>query len=543
MRSRDEVERENEALRERLSGLNEASMRINRSLDLQTVLEEVLESARKLTGARCGAIATLDESGRLEDLLASGLSRQEQKSMRSCPEGAEVFEYLSGLRRPLRERDLKGHLRAQGFEAFSPPPGATSFLGTPLHHQGVRMGSFFLAGKDGAQEFGVEDEEVLVTFASQTALVIANARRHREERRARADLETLVNTAPVGVLLIDAGVGGVPVSINREARRIVESLLTPGGTAEQLAEVVTVRRADGRELSLEETPIVQALSTGETVVAEEMVLKVPDGRSVRVLLNVTPIRSSDAEVESVVVTMQDMSTLEEFERLRADFVGIVSHELRTPLTSIIGSAATLQGLLSSRDSAEIVQLVRIIEGQAGRMRELINDLLDVTLIETGTLSVSAQPSDLAVLVDDARSTFLSTGGKDNVRMELPADLPYVMADRRRVAQVLGNLLSNAARHSPDSSVITVSAALEDVHIAVSVSDEGRGISADRIPHLFKKYSRIRRDDSVSDTGLGLAICKGIVEAHGGRIRAESEGTGLGARFTFTLPVAEPDQGG
>ena len=94
----------------------------------------------------------------------------------------------------------------------------------------------------------------------------------------------------------------------------------------------------------------------------------------------------------------------------------------------------------------------------------------------------------------------------------------------------------------DSSVITVSAALEDVHVAVSVSDEGRGISADRLPHLFKKFSRIRRDDSVSDTGLGLAICKGIVEAHGGRIRAESEGTGLGARFTFTLPIAEPDQG-
>ena len=113
-----------------------------------------------------------------------------------------------------------------------------------------------------------------------------------------------------------------------------------------------------------------------------------------------------------------------------------------------------------------------------------------------------------------------------------------MADRARMAQVLGNLLSNAARNSPESSVIRVACEQEGVHVAVSVSDEGRGIPADSLPHLFRKFSRIDSGDQGGGTGLGLAICKGIVEAHGGRIWAESDGPGLGARFTFTIPSVE-----
>ena len=131
-------------------------------------------------------------------------------------------------------------------------------------------------------------------FASQAALVIANARRYRDEQRAKNDLETLINTSPVGVVVFDARTG-VPVSVNRELRRIVEGLRMPDQPAEQLLEVLTVRRADGREISLLELPLAQALNTGETVRAEEIVLRVPDGRSVTALLNATPIRSEEGE--------------------------------------------------------------------------------------------------------------------------------------------------------------------------------------------------------------------------------------------------------
>ncbi|MCY4582894.1 MAG: response regulator, partial [Chloroflexi bacterium] len=172
------------------------------------------------------------------------------------------------------------------------------------------------------------------------------------------------------------------------------------------------------------------------------------------------------------------------------------------------------------------------------MRDLIGDLLDVARIETGSLSVTPEPVEVAVLVDRARTTYLSVGGRNQLDIGLGTDLPLVMADRRRIVQVIGNLLSNASRRSPESSVIRVSAARDGVHVAISVVDEGSGITAERLPLLFRKFSRNEAEEPGGDTGLGLAICKGLIEAHGGRIWAESDGPGLGARFTFTLPVAE-----
>ena len=309
-----------------------------------------------------------------------------------------------------------------------------SFLGAPILHRGERLGNLYLTGKESGRAFTSEDEETLVMFASHAAMAIANARRHMQERRARADLETLIDTSPVGVVVFDARTG-VSVSFNREARRILGDLVSPGGDVEQLLESVTFRRADGREISLDEFPLAQVLSTSETVRAEEIVIQVPDGRSVTTLVNATPIRSEEGGVESVVVTLQDMTPLEELERQRAEFLGMVSHELRTPLTSIRGSASTLLDSSSDLRPAEMRQFLRIILEQADHMRELIGDLLDMAHIETGTLPVTPEPAEIASLVDQARNTFLSAGGRDHLDIDLPADLPLVMADRRRVVQV------------------------------------------------------------------------------------------------------------
>ena len=161
-------------------------------------------------------------------------------------------------------------------------------------------------------------------------------------------------------------------------------------------------------------------------------------------------------------------------------------------------------------------------------------------IETGMLSVTPEPVEVGGLVDEAKNTFLTGGGRRNFKINMELDLPWVMADRRRVVQVLGNLLSNAARYSPDPSVIQVTALLWDDCVEVSVADEGQGVSPEEMPFLFRKFSRTMGQGGkreAPDTGLGLAICKGIVEAHGGRIWAESDGVGLGSTFTFTLPVA------
>ena len=540
MQNADDLAQENEALRDRLSRLSEASLRINQSLDLDAVLQGVLDSARSLTGARYGVITLLDDSGGIRDFLSSGMTAEEAGQLWDLQDGLLLFEYLNGISEPLRLPDLLGHIRSLGLPEFRPPLAVgpvVSLLAAPVLHRGERAGNVYVAEKEAGREFTREDEETLVMFASQAALVIANARTHREEQRARTDLETLINTSPVGVAVFDARTGA-PVSFNREARRIVDGLREPDQSPEQLLEVMTVQRADGREVSLMELPLAQALNTGETVRAEEIVLRVPDGRSVTTLVNATPIRPEGGGIESYVVTLQDLTALEELERLRAEFLAMVSHELRTPLTSVKGAVTSLLDPAAGLNPTETFQFFRIIDAQADRMRRMISDLLDVARIETGDLSVSPEPADVALLVSEAANAFRSGGGRHSIDIDLAPGLPWVMADRLRLVQVLSNLLANAARNSAESSPIRVSAVEEGFQVAVSVSDQGRGIPAESLPRLFRKFSRLEGDEPGGDTGLGLAICKGIVEAHGGRIRAESGGPGLGARFTFTVPVVE-----
>ena len=541
----DERDREIAGLRERLSRLSDASRRINESLDFDTVLQEVVDSARALTASRYGAITIPGETVRRPTFFASGLTKEEHQGFWDMPEGLGFFEYLSGLREPLRVSDIDSHLRELQMPRFLPPVSVRSLLVAPIRHQGDGVGTIYLAHEADDRTFTQEDEETLVMFASQAAMVIANARAYRDEQRARTDLETLIDTSPVGVVLFDARTG-TPLSFNREARRIVDGLREPDQSPEQLLEVLTYRRGDGREITLAEFPLARALSTGETVRAEEIVLQVPDGRRVTTLINATPIRAADDVVESVVVTLQDMTPLEELERLRAEFLGMVSHELWTPLASIKGSVTTLLEAAPELDPAEMTQFFRIIRDQSEQMRYLIGDLLDVARIETGTLSVAPEPSDVSVLVDEARNRFLSGGGRDDLQIAIDPDLPPVMADRRRIVQVLSNLLSNVARYSPEGAPVSVSVVREGIGVAVSVTDEGRSFPADLLPHLFRKFSRATGEaqgSSIAGSGLGLAICKGIVEAHGGRIWAESDGPGLGARFTFTIPAAEEKGGG
>ena len=543
----DELAAEVEALRERLSLLSEAGVRINESLDLETVLRDVLDSARALTGARYGQILLRDDTGWIVNYVTSGGTPEQERLFWEMPGVMAHLKTLDGFDGPLWLRDFHTHVRERGLGEFRPPFPVSSvlpLLSVPIEHRGRHLGGIYVLDRDQdlAAEavdrgFSAGDEEILVLFAAQAALVISNARRYKDEQRARASLETLVNMAPVGVLVFDAESGAL-LSANREVQRIAGDVLLPGGSVQELLEAATYRRADGVEIPRGALPVATALRSGESVRAEEIVIEAPDGRSVTAVVNATPIRTDDGVVESVVATVQDMTSLQEVERLRTEFLGVVGHELRAPLAGIKGSVATLLESESSLDPAEMVQYFRIINEQADYMRDLVADLIDVVMVETATLSVNPEALDVHRLLDDAKNAFVSAGGRDNIRISVAPDLPPVMADRRRIVQVINNLLSNASRSSHEASAIRVEGVHEGVYVAVSVADNGRGVPAERLPDLFKKFTRSEGSDRGRDMGLGLAICKGIVEAHGGRIWAESDGPGLGSRFTFTIPTSD-----
>ncbi len=484
-----------------------------------------------------------DDSGQPHDLLSAGLKAAEHQLLVDTSAGKQFITYLNKLSEPLRIPEFNSRTTAEGFPDFCPLP-AGSVLAAPIRHQGAGFGSICMARAKGEQEFSQEDEEIFTLFSSLAALVIDSTRRSKQAQQAAFNLKTVIETTPVGVAAFNPQTGG-PMSLNEAAMKIFKGLDPTNRHLKHIVDNSIVRWTDGQEMALAEF-VFALLQPGKgTLRAEELVLSVPGGRSLAVLVNTSLLKMQDDEVRSVVVTLQDLSWMEELEKLRAEFLGMVSHELRSPLTSIQGSASNLRESLNTFSPDEMIQFIRIIEMQAARMRDLIRELLEVARVETGSLSVTPEPYDAARLIDEAKNTFLSGGGRDNLSINLETELPRVMADKWRFIQILENLLSNAAKYSPEPSVIRVSAARDDGRVAFSVADDGRGIAADRIPYLFRKFARVHGEEEerkISGSGLGLAICKGIVEAHGGRIWAESAGPGLGTQFTFTLPVADQEFG-
>jgi PAS domain S-box-containing protein len=275
------------------------------------------------------------------------------------------------------------------------------------------------------------------------------------------------------------------------------------------------------------TPVTVRLThrSGQTVWVEQHAVLVRDsvGRPIAV----------EAIVRDVTERVQTEAQLE---RLRTEFLVVLAHEFRTPLTGIKGSAAIGLSPETPPKPREAQELFKIIDEQADRLREIVSNLLDITQIESGILSLYREDVDMASLLEEARDAFVRGGEMHAIVLELPELLPRVKVDKRRMGQVVSNLLSNAARVSPAAEPIVVSARREEGDVLVQVSDHGRGIPNEKLPFIFRKFYKV---DEVTDkgTGLGLAISKGIVEAHGGRIWAESEGEGHGATITFALPLA------
>ena len=528
-----------EQLRERLSKLSDASLRINSSLDLNTTLQSIVDGACSLTDARYGALLLFDDRGGVQSLVTSGISAEQRKKVGDWPKATGLLGHLRERQEPLRLRDLRSHPASTGFPKNH--PHMKTFLGMPIRNQGEFFGSIYLTEKTDGNEFTLDDENAIVMFASQAAMAISNSLKYRAEQRAKSDLQALLDTSPIGVMVFDAKTGGI-LSTNEETKRLL-STRGQGSSLEQLLSAVTFRRADGREFCLAELPREQVLRSGESVCSEEIVICLPDGRTVTALVNARPIYSDNGDIVSMVVTMQDMTPLRELKRLRAELLGVVNNQLRTPLTTIKGSTASVLGALRPLDPAETRQFFRIIDEQTNYIRDLISNLLDATRIEAGTFSINSESTGVAGMIDEAKHAFQGSGATNRLIVDLQPNLPGVMADRQRILHVMSILLSNASKNSPEASTIRVTVSQMDKHVAVTVADEGDGVSVEHMPVSLKGFPWINGEEArweIEESGLQLTVCKWIVEAHGGHITAQCGGSGPGLSVTFTIPVAKED---
>jgi signal transduction histidine kinase/CheY-like chemotaxis protein len=233
------------------------------------------------------------------------------------------------------------------------------------------------------------------------------------------------------------------------------------------------------------------------------------------------------------------------DRLKSEFVAVVSHEIRTPLTSVKGALELLSDDRYFQNSEQQTKLLTIAHANAERLLLLINDILDFSKLESASLPMTIEPNRLEPILQQATTNLRTMIEERNISldMQLAPDLPDLMLDPGRIGQVLTNLLSNAMKFSPPDGRIVVLAERWQGQIRVGVRDFGEGIAAPDLPKLFRKFSQIDSGSTrkVGGTGLGLVICKGIVEQHGGAIWVEST-RGEGSTFYFTLPLAERTAG-
>ncbi len=256
---------------------------------------------------------------------------------------------------------------------------------------------------------------------------------------------------------------------------------------------------------------------------------------------ISQIRNGDLTVYAVV--LRDVTQRKMFEEMiqrgvqvRDDMVGIVSHDLRNPVAAVkmLASAILRRG---NDIPSDVVESIGLMRTAAEQMETLISDLLDVTRLEAGKLRVNLQPADPNRLMTDAISTLAPLANAKSLTLttDLDENAPQVLADATRIQQTLSNLVGNAIKFTLPGGKITVATRTLDYTVQFSVTDTGSGIAADQLPHVFERYWQSRRTER-QGAGLGLPIAKGIVEAHGGAIRAESQ-PGKGTTLIFTLPKA------
>lgn len=432
----------------------------------------------------------------------------------------------------VQERSLPGPLAAQ--EERQGPEGF--LLGTPLLLQGRPMGVLTLR-RGGLGRFSQEEVALVSGLAHMASLAIERARLFASVLQEKQETEALIQHTADGIMLI--GPDGRILDVNPALEDLL-GMPRDMLVGEPCAEILCHGEAgDG-----EGCPIRQA-SPEVRHTYQEHVLWSPAGRKVPVGVSYGYIRDEAGTLVRVVAVIRDISRQRELDRLRSDFVSAVSHELRTPLALIKGYAGTLLRQDLSLPPETQRRFLTQIDAAADRLQRLIHDLFTVSRLEAGRLDLEPRPTDLVALVQKVVEGFQQVS-EQHLHVRLPLAPLQAQVDPDRIAQVLDNLLENAAKFSPPGANITISLSPEGegdwVHIWVE--DEGPGIPPQHLEHIFEKFYRVERRlvRKTPGVGLGLYICRSIVEAHGGAIWAENRPEG-GSAFHVRLPVAGPPASG
>jgi PAS domain S-box-containing protein len=298
----------------------------------------------------------------------------------------------------------------------------------------------------------------------------------------------------------------------------------------------------GKPLGPDRDPLLLAISSGRTVLNRELILLTRDGQRVNVSVTAAAIQAPQGPPTSGVLNVRDITRTREAEELRTTFVSVVSHELQTPIAIIKGYASTLARADARWEPDALRERLHAIEEEADRLNHLVGNVLYASRIQTGGLTMERAELDLAEMTRSVVRRFLARSPDRKISVRFPSETPLVSADRGRIEEVLLNLLDNAVKYSPRGQDIRVRGQVTDDEVIVIVTDAGQGIPLREQERIFERFQQLDNSASrrVAGAGLGLYICRAIVEAHGGRIWVRSE-LGTGSTFFFSLPRSEKSQ--
>jgi len=511
------------------------------SLDTQKILSDTLDKSLQVLGFKLGYIRILDsEAGGLVVRVARGLSSSEfiANTIPLDSPRRSVSKIVFETREPYICSDVR---KDRSFRhGFMAQEGLKSAAFVPIMSK-YRVLGLMMVGSTKFHKFSRGQINLLHAFGSHLGSALENAQLYDEVSKGKNYIENLVDNA--GDVIISTNVEDRILSWNRGAEVILGygkkeitgkplSILLPPERAHELAEMRAKVEISGALRDI------------------EVRSKRKDGVMIYLSLSVSPIRDVEGRIIGFLRVAKDITEkkryerrLKELDKMKSDFVSNVSHELRTPLTAIKGSVDNmLDGLTGSLNEKQVRYLARI-KSNTDRLSRLINDLLDLSRIESGRVEVRPTTVPLAALAEEVAEHLKALAAEKRIQIEVPSpDLSLtVWADRDKVTQILMNLIGNAVKFTPQEGRVTVAMeknGIEDVRI--SVADTGPGILPEETNKIFVKFYQVANIDKQrpKGSGMGLAISKALVEMHGGKIWVESE-MGRGSTFYFTLPAQQP----
>jgi len=502
--------------------LLEISRAITQELDLDKVLARILTISIEMLAGQAGLIA-LREQGRWQVAVSQGLSpaflRQLEPLLATVPEHEEPELYEL----PEINRLLQGLTRAASL-------GLLTGVALPLVARNQVFGVLFIF-RNYMGVFSANDKALLQSFADQAAIAVSNAqlytRLRHEERRTVALLDSVAD----GIFILSAD--HTIEHCNPAFTRLIK--LAPEQVRGKKHEEVLrwLHQKDGT--SLEQAEAGGWPLTPNATLYVEGDLERPGRPPLPVGITYAPLVSPDGQLLNVIASVRDITRFREADELKSTFISVVSHELKTPVALIKGYVSTLRRDDATWDREIVQDGLAVIEDEADRLTELIENLLDASRLQAGALSINLADVDLPALARRIAERFQTQSSRHSIVVSFPTGFPVVLADEDRLGQVLSNLIGNAIKYSPEGGEIRVTGKVLPQQVIVCVRDEGAGIAPGDLPYVFDRFYRASdASRTTKGAGLGLYLARAVVEAHGGRIWVDSK-PGEGARICFSLP--------